>query len=140
MSDTDTEGDDTEAQTLDWSGVKERENDKRQATKTFHLEYPDGGVAIFEYQMVENVSQLVREHSTEKPTRSGQDPKVEMDEDQEWEFAAALFQEAIVSAPDGFKPTEREIRAGLTKPVVDEMTEAIVNFSTMDEETFIKFR
>ncbi|WP_254766064.1 hypothetical protein [Salinilacihabitans rarus] len=123
-----------------WDEVKRRENRKRQATKTFVLEYPDGFEAVFEYRMVEDIGAIAREHTTRTPTRSGQDPEVRMTEDQEWAFAADLFQEAIVSAPEGFSPTERELREGLTKPVVDEMVEAIRDFATLDEETRIKFR
>jgi len=139
--DVDVDADqDDEPEMLDWSGVKTRENAKRQATKTFTLEYPDGTQAVFEYQMVEDVGALSREHMTRKPTRTGEAPELEMSEDAEWAFAADLLREAIVSAPDGFKPTERELRQGLTKPVLDEIVEAVTNFSTMDSETFIRFR
>ena len=133
-------GSEAEPTTLDWSEVKRRENDKRQTTKTFVLEYPDGSEAVFEYQMVEGIGQIAEKHTTRRPTRSGQDPQVEMTEDDEWAFAAELFREAIVSAPEGFSPTEREIRDGLTKPVVDDMAESIRDFSQMDDETRIKFR
>ncbi|MCU4743456.1 hypothetical protein [Natronoglomus mannanivorans] len=138
--DTDMTDDVDEQQTATWADVKEQENKKRQATKSFVLEYPNGLEAVFEYEMVENLGEIARRHTSERPTRTGQEPQRDMTEDDEWAFAADLFREAIVGAPDGFKPTEKEIREGLTKPVVDEMIEAISNFSTMDEETFIKFR
>ena len=128
-----------EDETLSWDDVKQRERAKRQATKYLILEYADGQ-AVFEYQMVENVSQIARKHTTQKTTRSGSEPKIDMSEDQEWAFAAELFGEAIVDAPDGFKATERELREGLTKPVVDDMVDAITDFASMDEETYIKFR
>ena len=125
---------------LSWDEVKQRENAKRQATKFLKLKYPGGGVAVFEYQMLEDFGQIARKHMTERPTRSGAEPRREMTDDQEWAFAAEVLGEALVDAPDGFRATEREIREGLTKPVVDEMVEAIADFSQMDEETFIKFR
>lgn len=131
---------DTDEPTATWEEVKRRENEKRQTTKKFVLEYGDDIEAIFEFQMVENIGSIARKHTTKTQSRSGQEPEIRMTEDQEWAFAAELFQEAIVSAPEGFKPTEREIREGLTKPVVDEMVEAIKDFATLDEETRIKFR
>jgi hypothetical protein len=130
----------TESAEATWEQVKQREQRKRQATKEIVLEYPDGLTARFEFQMVEDVGAIADRHTSKKPTRSGQDPEYEMDEDDEWAFAAELFQEAIVAAPEGFKPTEQELRTGLTKPVVDDMVESITNFSTIDEETYIKFR
>ena len=141
MRDADPDAEDADApQELDWQGVKKRERQKRQATKRFVLEYSDGSTAIFEYGMVENISAIARKYTRRKPTRSGQEPEFEMDEDDEWAFGAELIQEAVVSAPDGFKATEREIREGFTKPVLDDFVDAITNFSQIDEETYIKFR
>lgn len=131
---------DSEVQTATWADVKERENAKRRATKELVLEYPDGFEAVFEFGLVENISEIADNHTRTRPTRSGQEPQREMAPDDEWAFAAELFGEAIVDAPDGFKPTEREIREGLTKDVVDEMVECIVNFSTISEREYIKFR
>lgn len=136
----DTNTTDDGNKTLAWSEVKERENAKREATKELVLEYDDGTEAIFEYQMVEDVGALFDEHSTTRPTRTGQEPQREMSDDDEWAFAADLFSEAIVSAPEGFKPTVRELREGLTLPVREEMVDAIVNFSTMSECEYLRFR
>jgi len=136
----DADGQEADEGEATWEEVKRLENQKRQTTKEFVLEYPSGTVARFEYEMVESIDTIAEKYVVNKPTRSGSEPATTLPRENIWPFAAELFQEAIVSAPDGFKPTEQEIREGLTKEVVDEMVEAISEFSRMDEETFIKFR
>jgi hypothetical protein len=126
------------AQMLDFEGLKQREERKRQATKEFIVEYEDGAQAVFEYQMVDGVDTIIRDHMVRKPTRTGQDPEQEIDN--EYALARDVFKEGLVDAPDGFELSERALREVITDELMDELYERIINFSSADEVTVRKFR
>lgn len=125
-------------QILDFEGLKQREERKRQATKEFIVEYEDGAQAVFEYQMVDGVDEIIKEHTVRRPTRSGQEDEREVEN--EYALARDVFAEGIVDAPAGFKITQRALREDITDELMDDLFEAIVNFSTADEVTVRKFR
>lgn len=122
---------------LDFAALKAREQEKREATKEFVVEYDDGAQAVFEYRMVDGISEIAEEHTDQRPTRSG-DPEIEVTD--QYAFARDVWKEGIVSAPEGFEISKRTLKDDLTDELVDDITDAIVNFSTMDEVTRRKFR
>jgi len=130
--------DDETAETLDFEELKEREQRKREATKEFVLEYGDGARAVFEYQMIDGVDEIIKEHTVRRPTRSGQEDEREVEN--EYALARDVFAEGIVDAPAGFKITQRALREDITDELMDDLFEAIVNFSRAEEITVRKFR
>jgi hypothetical protein len=123
---------------LDFGALKQREQQKRQATKEFVIEYDDGARAVFEYQMIDGVDEIADRHTRRKPTRSGQSEDVEVED--KYAFARDVLKEGIVSAPDGFEISRRTLAEDLTDELVDDLVDAIVEFSSMDEVTVRKFR
>ena len=123
---------------LDWQDLKTREQQKRQVTKEFVVEYDDGARAVFEYQMVDGLSEIIDDHTVRRPTRTGREEQTEIDN--QYALARDIFKEALVDAPEGFEITERTLREDITDELMDELFEAIVDFSSMDEVTTRKFR
>lgn len=123
---------------LDFSELKRREQQKRQATKEFVLEYDDGARAVFEYQMVEDIGEIADNHTARHPTRSGQPDEEEIED--KYAFARDVLKAGIVDAPDGFQISKRTLRQDITDELMDDLVEAIAEFSSMDEVTTRKFR
>jgi len=127
-----------EGKELDFSELKRREQQKRQTTKTYILEYEDGARAVFEYQMVDNLSAIADEHTVTRRTRSGQDDEREIDD--RYAFARDVLKASLVDAPDGFELSRRALESDITDELMDDLVEAIAEFSSMDEVTRRQFR
>jgi len=125
-------------QEADFAALKEREQQKRQAMKEFVVEYDDGLRAVFEYQMVDNLQEIAEEHTIRKPTRSGQEDEYEVED--RYGFARDVFKAGLVDAPDGFEITKQTLREDITDELMNDLVDAIRDFSTMDEVTVRKFR
>jgi len=130
--------DDTDGKEISFGELKQREQQKRQATKKYIVEYDDGARAVFEYQMVDGLSDIADEHTVRKPTRSGQEDEREIDD--RYAFARDVMKEGIVDAPDGFEISRRALQEDITDELMDELVEAIAEFSQMGEVTTRKFR
>lgn len=134
------DGDDDGAgvQELDFGELKQREQAKRQATKEYIVEYEDGAVARFEYQMVDNLDEIADEHTRRKPTRSGQEDSLEVTD--KYAFARDVLNAGLVDAPDGFEITKRALQEDITDELMDDLVDAIAEFSSMDPVVRRQFR
>jgi hypothetical protein len=138
MSNTESEGADDEVQELDFAALREREQAKREATKEFVVEYDDGAVARWKYRMVEDIEAIADEHTRRKPTRSGQEDDVEVTD--KYAFSRDVLKAGLVDAPDGFEVTKRALQEDITDELMNDLVDAITEFSTMDEVTRRQFR
>lgn len=129
---------DDEPQELDFAALKAREREKREATKQFIVEWDDGARAVWEYRMVDGLRGIIEDHLVERPTRTGQEPKREIDN--EYALTRDVFKAGLVDAPDGFEISERALREDITDELMDDLFDAIKDFSSMDEVTVRKFR
>jgi len=143
MSDDTTAADvgdqaDEEPRELDFAELKQREQAKRQTTKEFVVEYDDGAQAVFEYQMVEGLEEIADQHTRRKPTRNGQEDDYEVTD--KYAFARDVLKKGLVDGPDGFEITKRALQEDITDELMDELVDAITEFSSMDEVTLRQFR
>jgi hypothetical protein len=129
---------DDASEELDFAALKQREQQKRQTTKEFAVEYDDGLRAVFEYQMIDGIDEIAGEHTRRKPTRSGQEDEYEVTD--KYGFARDILKAGLVDAPEGFEITKRTLEEDLTDELVDDLVDAITEFSSMDEVTVRKFR
>jgi len=129
---------DDEPRELDFSELKQREQAKREATKEFVVEYDDGAVARWEYRMIEGKEELADEHTRRKPTRSGQEDDFEVTD--KYAFARDVLDKGLVDAPDGFEVTKRALQEDITDELMDDLVDAIMEFSSMDGVTRRQFR
>lgn len=108
-----------------------------ELTKEYRAELPDGGVWRFEFGMLDSEEQLVDKHTTVTKGRSG------VEEDTDFEaLRFDAFCEGIVDAPDGFpvSPTKLQSAAPLTKKIVKEVADEVIDFTTAEDSTIRKFR
>lgn len=123
---------------LDFSELKQREQEKRQATKEFVVEYDDGAVARFEFQMIDGKEEIAEKHTRRKPTRKGKEDDFEVTD--KYAFARDVLNKGLVDAPDGFEISKRALREDITDELMDDLVDAIMEFSSMDEVTRRQFR
>lgn len=111
-----------------WEQATDQFAQIRNARKTYTFELPDGQELTFQYRMLE-------EH--EEDEIFGEAPIDEVDGLSE--FRTDIILTGVTDGPEGFKLTRHEIAKMLPK-IKKELADAIVDFSTMDEETRFKFR
>jgi hypothetical protein len=128
--------DSEESQELSFEEGQAQAQKYSELTKEYVAELPDGGVWRFEFGMLDSEEQLVDKHTTVKKGRSG------VEEDTDFEaLRFDAFCEGIVDAPDGFpvSPTKLQNASALTKKIVKQVADEIIDFTTADPETVRKF-
>ena len=127
---------------LDADAVAQLAQGERRAKKSITFE-TDAGVASYVYQMIREsrLAELSDEHF-DSPEVQGR-RKAEalgIDADDFERFRADVICEGVVEAPEGTKLSQQYVRNSIPDEWQSELFEAITEFSTMDEETFLTFR
>ena len=133
---TDEAPTDEEPQELSFEEGRAQTSRYSDMTKEYVAELPDGGVWRFEFQMLDNEEQLLEKNTTMTKGRQG----VEEDTDiQGFRFDA--FCAGIVDAPDGFPVSKTKLQQqdALTKKIVKEVADEIIDFTSADPETVHQF-
>lgn len=135
-------GDEDKSVVLDAEAVAQLARDEKRATKTLRFETPEGN-ADYEYGMVREatLAALSDEHFATPEVRGrGQADELNVDEDDFERFRAAVIKAGLVAGPDGTKMTVQWIRKNIPDQWQGDLFDAITDFSTMDDEEFVKFR
>ena len=140
-TDTDTpdeepNGDDANAE-LSFSEGKEQTSRYDDLTKEYRAELPEGGVWVFEFQMLDNEEDLIDKHTTISKGRDG------VSEDTDIEaLRLDAFVNGVVDAPDGFPVSLTKLKREdkLTRKIVKEVGDEVLEFTEADAETVEQFR
>ena len=140
-TDTDTaneepNGDDANAE-LSFSEGKKQTSRYDDLTKEYRAELPEGGVWVFEFQMLDNEEDLIEKHTTVSKGRDG----VQEDTDIE-ALRLDAFVNGVVDAPDGFPVSLTKLKREdkLTRKIVKEVGDEVLEFTEADAETVEQFR
>ena len=140
-TDTDTtdeepNGDDANAE-LSFSEGKEQTSRYDDLTKEYRAELPEGGVWVFEFQMLDNEEDLIDKHTT---MRTGGREGATEDTDIE-ALRLDAFVNGVVDAPDGFPVSLTKLKREdkLVKKVVKEVGDEILEFTNASPETVNQF-
>ena len=127
---------------LDADAVAQLAQAERRAKKTISFE-TDAGVARYVYQMMREsrLAELSDEHfDTPEVQGRRKAEALDIDADDFERFRADVICEGVVEAPEGTKLSQQYVRNSIPDEWQSELFEAITEFSTMDEETFLTFR
>ena len=141
-TDTDTpdeepNGDDANAE-LSFSEGKEQTSRYDDLTKEYRAELPEGGVWVFEFQMLDNEEDLIDKHTT---MRTGGREGATEDTDIE-ALRLDAFVNGVVDAPDGFPVSLTKLKREdkLTRKIVKDVGDEVLQFTEADRETVEQFR
>ena len=141
-TDTDTpdeepNGDDANAE-LSFSEGKEQTSRYDDLTKEYRAELPEGGVWVFEFQMLDNEEDLIDKHTT---MRTGGREGATEDTDIE-ALRLDAFVNGVVDAPDGFPVSLTKLNREdkLTRKIVKDVGDEVLQFTEADAETVEQFR
>ena len=106
-------------------------------TKEYHAELPEGGVWVFEFQMLDNEESLIESNTTVSKGREG----VQEDTDIE-SLRFDAFVNGVVDAPEGFPLSKTKIERAdkLTRKIVKQVGDEVLDFTNADSETIHQFR
>ena len=141
-TDTDTpdeepNDDDANAE-LSFSEGKEQTSRYDDLTKEYRAELPEGGVWVFEFQMLDNEEDLIDKHTT---MRTGGREGATEDTDIE-ALRLDAFVNGVVDAPDGFPVSLTKLKREdkLTRKIVKDVGDEVLQFTEADRETVEQFR
>ena len=136
-TDTDTTDDmDEQPEELSFNEGKKQTSRYDDLTKEYRAELPEGGVWVFEFQMLDNEEDLIDKHTTVSKGRDG----VQEDTDIE-ALRLDAFVNGVVDAPDGFPVSLTKLKREdkLVKKVVKEVGDEILEFTNASPETVNQF-
>ena len=136
-TDTDTTDDmDEQPEELSFNEGKKQTSRYDDLTKEYRAELPEGGVWVFEFQMLDNEEDLIEKHTTVSKGRDG----VQEDTDIE-ALRLDAFVNGVVDAPDGFPVSLTKLKREdkLVKKVVKEVGDEILEFTNASPETVNQF-
>jgi len=137
QADTPTETDESEEQP-ELSFEEGRQQTKRydNLTKEYHAELPEGGIWVFEFQMLDNEESLIESNTTVSKGREG----VQEDTDIEG-LRYDAFVNGVVDAPEGFPLSKTKIKRAdkLTRKIVKQVGDEVLQFTEAKPETVQKF-
>jgi len=136
-TETPTEADEPEQPTLSYEEGRKQTKRYDNLTKEYHAELPEGGIWVFEFQMLDNEEQLIEENTTVSKGREG----VQEDTDIE-SLKIDAFVNGVVEAPEGFPLSKTKIKRAdkLTRKIVKEVGNEVLDFTNADSETIHQFR
>jgi len=136
-TETPTEADEPEQPTLSYEEGRKQTKRYDNLTKEYHAELPEGGIWVFEFQMLDNEEQLIEENTTVSKGREG----VQEDTDIE-SLRYDAFVNGVVEAPEGFPLSKTKIKRAdkLTRKIVKEVGNEVLDFTNADSETIHQFR
>ena len=136
---TDEEPNDDDANAeLSFSEGKEQTSRYDDLTKEYRAELPEGGVWVFEFQMLDNEEDLIDKHTT---MRTGGREGATEDTDIE-ALRLDAFVNGVVDAPDGFPVSLTKLKREdkLTRKIVKDVGDEVLQFTEADRETVEQFR
>jgi len=136
-TDTPTEADEPKQPTLSYEEGRKQTKRYDNLTKEYHAELPEGGIWVFEFQMLDNEEQLIEENTTVSKGREG----VQEDTDIE-SLRYDAFVNGVVEAPEGFPLSKTKIKRAdkLTRKIVKQVGDEVLDFTNADSETIHQFR
>ena len=138
-TDTDTTDDmDEQPEELSFNEGKKQTSRYDDLTKEYRAELPEGGVWVFEFQMLDNEEDLIDKHTT---MRTGGREGATEDTDIE-ALRLDAFVNGVVVAPDGFPVSLTKLKREdkLTRKIVKEVGDEVLEFTEADAETVEQFR
>lgn len=135
MTDDEPHGDDANAE-LSFSEGKEQTSRYDDLTKEYRAELPEGGVWVFEFQMLDNEEDLIDKHTTVSKGREGvtEDTDIEA-------LRLDAFVNGVVDAPDGFPVSLTKLKREdkLTRKICKEVGDEVLEFTEASEAIVQQF-
>lgn len=121
---------------LSFSEGKQQTSRYEDLKKEYRAELPDGGIWVFEFQMLDNEEKLIEKHTTVSKGRDG----VTEDTDIEG-LRIDAFVNGVVDTPEGFPVSFTKLKREdkLVKKVVKEIGDEILQFTNASPETVNQF-